>query len=75
MLIHMYPGLVALGENDIQAPAYAVNAVVYSTALTTHISAMSQACQKESCKTNLDLYHATFPHHFLSSTARSIFRD
>ena len=34
---------VTFGQNDIPAPAFAVNAVVYSTALTTHIIAISRA--------------------------------
>ena len=37
------PARVTFGQSDIQAPAFPVNAVMYSTALTTHISAMSRA--------------------------------
>ena len=39
----MYLGLVALDQNDIQAPAFLLNAVASSAALTAHISAMSWA--------------------------------
>ena len=38
MLRHMYPGLETFGQNDVQAPAFRVNAVVYSSVLTTHVS-------------------------------------
>ena len=39
----MYSILVAFGQNHIQAPAIPINAVMCTTALTTHIIAMSQA--------------------------------
>ena len=43
MVIHMNPGLVTFGQSDIQAPAFPVNAVVYATALTAHVIAVSRA--------------------------------
>ena len=55
--MRMDPGLVTFGQNDIQAPA--VNAVVYSTMLTTHTIAISSssACSAcASCRRNLDAY-------------------
>ena len=41
--IHAYTLVPRLDPSDIQAPAFPVNAMVCSTALSTHIVAMSQA--------------------------------
>ena len=43
----MYPAPVAFGLNHIQAIAFPVIAVVYNTALTTHIIAMSRTRRVE----------------------------
>ena len=47
MPMHTYPGTGNICQNNIQAPAFAVNAVLYSTALTTHIVAVRPARRVE----------------------------
>ena len=39
--MRVYPVPVAFAQNDIQAPAFPVNALMDSTVLTTHIIAVS----------------------------------
>ncbi len=52
------PGLVTFDQNNFQPPAFpsGTNTVVYDTALTTHIIAISSDTACDSCRRNLDAY-------------------